>query len=364
MHLRVFIQTYPNVFHISIASVSSLFGLTMMPSLIPLTFTLAALLLYAPILFHRRQYRYAALLWLSISLCSSLGRLFPTLNALSTAGTSVAVLLAASLVSSALAFLAIFIDVLICTRIRVNQAALFPAIWTTLWAASSHMPLGRLPSWSPVSGTQSYSWMAPWVGPAGIDWVVAAWAVVISQSIGNWYMGSSEEDIDMARTKFSNTVSTSSGTWVLAIFLTALTIPPFILSGFPLPVSPVRSVTQLSVGCALPPFWKHHHTTPTLDDYIEESKKLPAKLILWPEGAVSFPSASERDAGLADIAVNISADHTYWAVSFEEETSDPSDDSGRTGRRRTGVALLSNTSDPQIYYKRNLVPSEFQFDPF
>ncbi|KAF7347628.1 Apolipoprotein n-acyltransferase [Mycena venus] len=114
MKLRAFIQNYPNVFHISVSAVSALFGLTMTPTFVPVVFALAILLLYAPILFHRpRPYAYSALLWFSISLSSSFGRLVPALNALSTAGPSIAVLLGMSAVASAVAILAIFADVFI-----------------------------------------------------------------------------------------------------------------------------------------------------------------------------------------------------------------------------------------------------------
>ncbi|KAJ7446409.1 lnt, apolipo protein N-acyltransferase [Mycena galericulata] len=324
----------------------------MSPSFIPLTFTVASLLLYAPILFHRRQYGYAALLWLCIALFSAFGRLVPALTALSTSTTSLAVLFAASSLTSALAIMAIGVDVFLCTHITgANQAVLFPAIWTTLWAVSSRIsPLGRLTSWSPVLGTQSYSWMTAWVGPAGIDWVVAAWAVVISQSIGSWYMGNSEDEMGTKKK------ASASGTGVATVFLIALTIPSFLLSGLPLPVYPIESTSRLSVGCALPPFSKYNHTTPTLDDYVSESKSLDAKIILWPEGAVSFHSASDRDAGFHSISELIGAEHTYWAISFEEDVADPSDVSGRTSIRHTGLALLSNSQVLVKYYKRHLVP--------
>ncbi|KAJ6504377.1 hypothetical protein DFH09DRAFT_1335393 [Mycena vulgaris] len=353
--LRAFIQRYPNAFHISVTAGSSLLSLSMTPSFIPLTFTLAMLLLYAPIFLHRpHRVGYTALLWVSITLCGAFARLAPTLDSLSTAGPSLAVLLGMSSSASALAIFAVFIEGFLRTRIGTAQAVLFPAIWTTIWAASSHMPLGRLTSWSPVWGTQAYSWTVPWVGPAGMDWLVAAWAVAISQSIGAWYMSNDIEELSTT----SKTVSRSSGTSILAVILTALTIPALILSGSPLPINPAETNTGLTVGCALP---KHKDTSPSLQDYITESKALPSTttLVLWPEGAVSFDSVSERDAGFKYIQESIAnASHgIYWAVSFEEKVPDPSDDSGRTSISRTGVAILSYSSDIHLrYYKRYLVP--------
>ncbi|KAJ7193366.1 hypothetical protein GGX14DRAFT_589315, partial [Mycena pura] len=351
---RNFIQTHPNAFHVSASSLSALIGIGSAPSFIPLIFTVAVLLLYAPILFHRpHRVRYTALLWFSISLCSSVARLAPTLSALSTVGPSIAVLLAMSGFTSALAIFAIFLDVFVSTRYGTPQAILFPSIWTTLWVLTSHMSLGRLTAWSPVLGTQSYQWLAPWTGPAGIDWVVAAWAVVISQGIGNWYMGNLDYEIP---TTGVSRRSSGNSAWFLVALLTTLTIPTTVFSGTPHPVNPFETATPFDVGCALPPFWKYKDASPALEDYITESKSLNhAKVVLWPEGAVSFPSESERDAGFDYIRQSIPASGTYWAVSFEEHVLRPSDN---TSLSRTGIALLSNHSSEthMVYYKRSLVP--------
>ncbi|KAJ6621113.1 hypothetical protein B0H10DRAFT_2018764 [Mycena sp. CBHHK59/15] len=332
MNLRFLIQRYPNLTFIATSSAISVFGLTTVPSFIPLTLTLATILLYAPILFHRQHaVRHTALLWLSVSVGSSLGRIIPTLNALPTANISLAVLLAMSALSSAIAILTVFIDVHIKTRSGATQALLFPAIWATLWTALSRMPLGRLTSWSPVSGFPMYSWIIPLTGPSGIDWIVAAWAVVISYIIGNWYMGSPlDQDVPLTltdRPEAVRLVSESSEILILAVVLMALTIPSFL----------------------------YKHTSPTLNDYIDESKKLTeAKVVLWPEGAVTFRNTSERDAAFEAVR-RVIAVGTHWAISFEEETADPLDVAA--GLKRTGVAILSNSSDVHlVYYKRNLVP--------
>ncbi|KAJ7675371.1 hypothetical protein B0H17DRAFT_1081172 [Mycena rosella] len=349
--LRTFIQTYPNVFHISLAAISSLFSLTMTPSFVPLTLTLSVLLLYAPILLHRpHRFAYAALLWVSITLFGSLARLVPAVNALSMPGTSVAVLLAMTSFASALAIFAISLDVMIRTRIAVNQAILFPAIWITMWAAASRLPLGRLTSWSPLLGHQSYDYIVPWVGPGGIDWLVAAWAVVVSQSVGIWYMGRPEDEVS---TTSPSKASSSSKTFILAAILTALTVPAFTLSASPPPVNPSETITRLNIGCALPPFSKHN-PSPTLEDYIKESKSIPTNptLVLWPEGAVSFRNSEARDAGFRDIQSAIGSEHVYWAVSFQETILDLSDRS----ISHTGVAIISTSEVHKAYYKRHLVP--------
>ncbi|KAF8215954.1 hypothetical protein K438DRAFT_1748801 [Mycena galopus ATCC 62051] len=348
MQLRAFIQRYPNTSHIAVSAGAALFGLTMTPSFVPVVFILAALLSYAPVLFHRpHRYRYLALLWFSISLCSSVGRLIPALNALSTAGPSVAVLLGISAFASAIAILATFVDVFVSSRTGTAQVALiFPAVWTTLWAAVSHLPLGRLTSWSPMSGTQAYQWMAPWTGPAGVDWVTAAWAVVISQTIGIWYMRTEEDEIPATGSKRT---SRSARPLVLAVILTALTIPSFIFPGTPLPVVASKTVSSVTVGCILP-----SKPSPELQDYVDESITLSShhkgsKLLLWPEGAVSFRDTVERDVAFKKIQNRLGGSSgTYLGVSFEEF--------GASGSR-TGIAIISLAAEPHmIYYKRFLVP--------
>ncbi|KAJ7170118.1 hypothetical protein C8R46DRAFT_1091191 [Mycena filopes] len=352
---RALIQHHPNAFHVSVAATSALFGLTMSPTLIPTCLTMATLLLYAPILFRRPHWvAYTLLLWVSVSLGSSVGRLVPALNALSTAGPSIAVLLGMSSLTSGVAIFAVFADVYICSHTGATQAVLFPAIWVSLWTTTSHLlPLGRLTSWTPVSGTQSYSWLAAWTGPAGIDWITAAWAVVISQTMGSWYMGPSEDN-SLAQGKRRG-FSRSGGTLILAVILTALTIPTFILSELPHPLNPPETATTLSVGCALPPSYNHDGATPSLDDYIDESKTVPARLVLWPESAVSFNSAEERDNAFLSIRKSIPARFTYWAVSFEEKEK-ISGDSGRASMSRNGLAILSQDALHMVYYKRFLVP--------
>ncbi|KAJ6503289.1 hypothetical protein C8R47DRAFT_1007331 [Mycena vitilis] len=354
MEPRALLQTYPNTVHISAVAIASLFGLTTTPTFVPVVLTLAALLFYAPHLFPRpHAVGYTALLWLLISLCSTLGRLVPALNALSSAGPSIAVLLVMSSVASAVAIIAIFVDKRMDGHTRAPQAVLFPAIWTLLWVAASHLPfnLGRLTSWSPMSGIQAYQWMSPWTGPAGIDWVTAAWAVVVSQSLGKWYMGGGEESSDSRKPKAP---TKTEGTSVLAIILIALTIPSFIISGHPLPVVSSDTVTSVSIGCVLP-----STTSPSLGDYIKESQKVTAHadLILWPEGAVTFRDANDKENAIKKIQDAQASDRGKpWAVSFQETTIDPWDDKGRATISRMGVAVISSEDVSMTYYKRSLVP--------
>ncbi|KAF7307136.1 Apolipoprotein n-acyltransferase [Mycena indigotica] len=372
MDLRSLMQKRPKTFYLTVSSLSAAFGLGLSPSLGPLSVLIAILLLYAPILYHRfRQHRIANIfmLWLSLALFGSVGRLSPTLTALSTAGPSIAVLLGLNCVTSALSISAIFADIFIRSRTGWSQTTLFPAIWTTLWAATAYSPLGRLSAWSPILSTGSYAWMAPWVGMLGIDWVAASWAVVISRNIGAWFMGQPDSELELEREHVnSKSRSTLASTWTLLGVLTALTIPSYIISNVPHSVSPSESTTPLVVGCALPSpaFSRYNVTSFGLDEYIHASKTMdPARIILWPEGAVSFKDENEKTEAFERIAFEIGRAGTYWAVSFDEKIRDPSNPKKRI--QRTGLAIISNqTATPHVeYYKRSLVPiaESFRFIP-
>ncbi|KAF7303202.1 hypothetical protein MKEN_01283900 [Mycena kentingensis (nom. inval.)] len=337
------------------SSAAAALGLGLTPSLVPLSLTLAILLLYAPVVFNRSQSgAYTGLLWLSLTISGSLGRLTPTLSALSANGPSIAVLLAISALTSGLAIFAIFLDVYVSQRKGWSQTVLFPFIWSTLWAATSYLPLGRLTAWSPVLGTQSYQWIAPFAGPVGIDWIVASWAVVLSRVMGEWYMGFETE----VTSKKSS--SRLASIWSLLAVLTALTLPSYIISSGPTPVNPVETFTPLPISCALPSAAQYGVTTLGLEQYAHESRRqAPAKLVLWPESAVKFSSQEEKLQAFVFIQKQIASAGTYWAVSFEETILDPFNP--RKTISRNGIAILENNTiadgKPLFeYYKRSLVP--------
>jgi hypothetical protein len=145
---------------------------------------------------------------------------------------------------------------------------------------------------------------------------------------------------------------------ILALCLSFATIPSFLIPQFPLLVSDVNVSTALTVGCVLHPFQRYKHHVLTLHDYIEETKKVQslARVILWPEGAVIFNNASERDEGLQLVQKMLTG--SYAGVSFEETIDNPRDLTGKTSIRRTGIAIVSQDSEPHIYYKRHIVPCE------
>lgn len=96
---------------------------------------------------------------------------------------------------------------------------------------------------------------------------------------------------------------------------------------------------------------KHH--SPTLRDYIDETRKMTnAKLVLWPEGALKFDTEAERNTTFQTIVDDVLKPHKglHVGLGFEEHTAEPRGN-------RNGFALLVEDRIVLQYYKRRLVPS-------
>ncbi|KAF8898946.1 hypothetical protein BD779DRAFT_1464992 [Infundibulicybe gibba] len=99
-----------------------------------------------------------------------------------------------------------------------------------------------------------------------------------------------------------------------------------------------------------------------LGDYIDATNKFTsAKILLWPEGAVSFNSEAERNQGLQRVMREVRG--PYVGVSFEETISNPHDKTGRSVLKRTGLAVVSNTSATPHLVRRILLPFSFDRSP-
>ena len=368
MNVRQFaFHDHQEVFFITSAAILSGFALRPDSTILPIVATLSLLLVYSPFLFRHDNNRIfrIALTTTSLAVGTSLPRLRASQEALSTPGASITALLCSSLVLSSFTVSALYISTKISTRVTspISQATIFPAVWATLWCTISYIsPVGHLSTWSVADNTDAYGWIAPLLGPTGKDWITGAWAIVVSQAIGRWYIGpEDDEDLLDVHTTQRNAHNNSTITSALALFLVFLTIPSFIFPSLPLPISAIDKSTPLTVGCALPTYQRYNNHVLTLDDYIRESDKIRsfgAKIILWPEGAVVFHSTTERQDAFREITQRIRG--PYVGVSFEETISDPADPTGRKSLTRTGLAILShNSAEPhQIYYKRHLVPGK------
>lgn len=370
----IIFSKHPDVIFNAGVAALSLTSLTSVPSFIPLVLTLTTIHLYIRII-HRRENFLSRLFvfWGAISLGGSFANVSSAIDALSTPAMSLAVLATMTLFQTAFALFITLIDVRSSGRFKTPwaQMLLFPALWATSWKlAASISPLGRLLMWSPVQGFEAYQWIMPIAGPAGIDWTVAACAVVLSQVAGAWLMGPGQDtdEGNLTINEFDDIIrrppppSQPLHVLTLTSLLVALTVPSFVISATPLPISSTAS-TPLKVGCVLPSSIYDKSEGSALERFIKASAKLnSANILIWPESAVTFASPAERDAAFVEVRKRVVGPSV--GVSFEEYV--PAEESGRVGMRRNGFALLapSGSTDPGPavdlqYFKRNLVPSEF-----
>ncbi|KAF9527752.1 hypothetical protein CPB83DRAFT_814927 [Crepidotus variabilis] len=367
---RVIFERYRTPIFIAATFVTSSLALRPDSTLVPNILNLSVLYTYAPFLFRSDEpYRVWKVLGTGVALTagSALSRTHASLEALSSPAQSLITLFILSSFLSALALGATFAGVKLSTRFPStwSQIALFPSIWATLWATTSYIsPVGHLSTWGVANNADSYNWLIPYLGPASKDWVIGAWAVVLSQTLTHWYMGFEEPDQIPNLTlpaRSNNPVdhSMSATRKLLALVLVLLTVPSFSSSPLPLPISQIEAATPITVGCVNPPYQQHKHHNPTLDDYISETNKLRnwgGRILLWPEGAVVFNTPKEKEDAFTKIREQVTG--PYVGVSFEETISDPADPSGRKSVTRAGLAVISKYLDEPhlIYYKRHLVP--------
>jgi hypothetical protein len=325
--------------------------------------------LYIHIIHKRNAFvRRLLTLWVTIALAGSLANLSAAMHALSTPWTSLVMLGCMSLVESVFPLIVVFADARIRGRMQTPwaQIVLFPVLWATLWSGIVHInPIGRLSPWSPVQGFGAYRWLSPFAGPSGIDWVVAACAVICSELIGAWLMGPQDEEsriIELDEDERPSTLRQSESRWhvlVLSVIIAMLTLPSFIPTGVPLPPSSADT-TPLTVGCVLPSSIYDKQHASKLEDFIAASAQMTsARILIWPESAVTFANPEEREAAFDEVRRRVRGPAV--GVSFEEFL--PADSGGRVGMKRNCFALLTpnKSKGPAVmlsYYKRHLVPGE------
>ena len=369
---EVIFINHPNVIFPSIATASAFFALSPTPSFIPLTILVATVLVYTRIVFprpHAARLIFGAIVW--ISLASTLSHLMTSIHALSSTASSIISLWLISSFSSVVAFTAIIISDRLSLRISnpSTKLTLFPTFWATVWQTISHTsPVGHLVTWSPATGIDSYEWMRPFFGAWGLNWLVGAWAIVIAEIVGAWFIGpgdESEPQEPLIPSLVSNGDTqprrpTSSPGPHRTIFLTAvlliLTTPSFFSPAIPLlPWS--TSSTPLLVGCVLPhPPSSGDGSTP-LDTFIAESRRYNgARILLWPEGALRFETVAQREEAINKVKNEING--PLVGVTFTEPVPASAGwEHSRDGKWRNGLVLVGPDGPVAEYYKRNLVPS-------
>jgi len=302
-------------------------------------------------------------------------------NALQTSTLSILLLVAISAVMSFVSVGSVFIDACrIGKNRRYNWTRLagFPALWASICGLTSVLnPVGRLLVWSPVTGLGPYAWVSSCLGPWGIDFILAAWSVAITEVIAvplSQYallvgdpegLGSVERLTPYTDNPSEPTTQDHSAIRhksAFAAFLLALTLPSLWTSEIPNIIYTPTS-TPFTLGCVLPQTHLPHKTPhpPTLDDYITETRKMTnAKLLLWPEGVFRFDTEADRNATFEMIADKVLNGHKglHIGVGFEE---DAPESWNQRAKKRNGFALLTEDRVVLQYYKRSLVPSMLIF---
>lgn len=373
---EVFIDRPTPIFTGAIA-LASAGALTSAPSFVPMVALVTILHIYTRLVVPRSaRIGRAFLAWLVVTLGVSAAHLPTAADALASVSQSLGFLFLASGASTVSAFIALFLDHKIGSRAGpTSQLLLFPAVWATTWAFLSFGPVGHIFTWSPVQGIEAYRWVRPYVGQWGIDWIVGAWASVISQAVGMWVMGPKEDEsvgevvgplVSFEGDDNAGTAQTSPSTksrrpfpsLVILAGLLALTIPSYTITNIPLPVRS-DNIMPITVGCVLPGAVTGNPNPPQLTDFIQESRILTgAPLIIWPEGSVQFNSEGQRNQTLATVHHDLLSNKTgsYIGVGFEETIATHSKH-GQRHLRRNGFLVMNSDGDiVHEYYKRNLVP--------
>lgn len=201
----------------------------------------------------------------------------------------------------------------------------------------------------------------------GINWLVGAYAIVIAELVGAWFIGPVEVfeshgplipslGLDSEPRPIKPATSQAHHTLFLSAALLALTAPSFFSPTLPiLPWS--TSSTPLSIGCVLPHPSSPDDGSSPLDRFITESKHLTgARILLWPEGALRFESSVQREEALKRVQQEIKG--PLVGVTFTEPVPrDAGWEHAREGKWRNGLVLVGPDGPVAEFYKRNLVPS-------
>jgi hypothetical protein len=364
---QYFLHDHRDITFIVLTLFSSALAVTQTSTLVPGVIALSIFHTYSRFLFpslHARPKTVA--FWLAIAAGSASTNLTASREALESKALAFIVLSSLYLLTSTIVVGILFADWHVTRRYPLSSTSLFwfPAMWATTWRLVAYgSPVGNLLTWYRPTVVEGYRWLVPLFGPGSQDWITAAWAVVLSQTFQFWFMGPEvlEDDQDEPQETSVRRVTRKRSfpaAPVLGFALAALLIPSFVGSHLPRPVADIEDTTPISVGCILPAYQRYKHHKPTLDDYINETKKYRAmsRFLLWPEGAVLFDSEEHREEVFHRIRKEVPG--VYIGVSFEQWSKDPNGSSDTKGHLRTGLAVLSHESNDTYltYWKQHLVP--------
>ncbi len=371
---QIIFINHPNVVFPALSTVLAFLALSPTPSFIPLTVLIATLLVYTRIVFPRPHAARTILVAIvGVSLASTLSHLMASIHALSSTASSVISLWLISSLASATAFFIVILSDRFSLRLDNPWAkiTLFPAFWATAWQGISRLsPVGHLVTWSPVTGIASYEWTRPWFGAWGINWLVGAWAILIAEVVGAWFIGPRDQIAPLGplipslvsngepQPRRPTTFPGPRHKLLLGTALLILITPSFVLpTVLALPWS--TSSTPLPVGCVLPhpSSLGDGSSRSPLDSFIAESKQHNgARILLWPEGALRFETVSQREEAIKRVQNEIKG--PLVGVTFTEPVPPSAEWShAREGKWRNGLVLVGPDGPVAEYYKRNLVPS-------
>lgn len=284
-----------------------------------------------------------------------------------TASSALSNPLPAFVYTGAFSFLALVPFYLAAMVGHLHNIFAFPAIWTTYCLLlTSTSPVGRLGVWSPLTGGEAFTWLRPYVGEAGIDWVLASGVEIVTEILVIKLMGSGspaeeehlisipEEEDAEGETEPSNPAKNRkprnlAQLALLSSILAIISIPSAFITALPPPIHRPGS-NVLGVGCVLP---DPSSTKTPFENYMKETMTLAnqASIILWPEGAVTFDSEADRDEKFGVVQGNAGINGVWIAVSFIEPIPGEKD-----RKLRNGLALINRRGVHSTYYKRHLVP--------
>ncbi|KAG8691976.1 hypothetical protein FRC11_000850 [Ceratobasidium sp. 423] len=371
---------------VALATVLAYGALSLRPAFLPLVVLISTLINYSRATIKRPEFthRFFALL-----AALTMGTLFAysgsTKSALSTWFLSESLLLVAALIFSFLSLVPIL--VFAYTRSYVGSQSplsgllLFPVLWTISLSLVVHVsPIGRLGTWTPMTGIESYFWVLPIFGQPGLDYITGLWAVVLAEYTGEWLMGTEArrlvpdgaslnvdylasinheaEDVEIddqvddhrPRRRYNPTHL------VFGLLLLGI-IPSYFAPILPPPVHS-NNATELKVSCVHPPV-KTPGTRPSLEDYLSETRTQAsrAKIVLWPEGAVHFRSDEEKKTAFENVTKIADQEKSWIGVGYEQTFQDKNIYDGlQRVRGYNALAIFGPDVSPVVYVKQKLVP--------
>ncbi|KAG1757786.1 hypothetical protein EDB19DRAFT_1901282 [Suillus lakei] len=358
---RLILAKYPTPIFAVTEFVLAFISLGPSPTFVPLVLLLATLRIHGARITFTQELELM-FSWIAITAGSFLAYYSSATNVLLSSSQSLVAFGVMCAITNLCAIVIPYVDIRLSRQLQTTwaQITFFPFVWAMVWSVIPHIsPVGRLLSWSPVSTSHPYGWLFPYTGSLGIDWAVAACAVLCSE-VAVMLMGFDEEEVHMSTSASAHQVQSkkrSRSLLALGTLLAALTLPSLHVSP-PARTDTLSDVSPLGVACALPSVREGRH--PALGDFIAETRNLTsqAQVILWPESAVLFNSKEDREAAFEKLRKDIQ--QSLIGVAFEEFVPQDPSNPGGSRMRRNGLALVhyeqKKGEEVIQYYKQNLVP--------